>query len=168
MTAAEARERAYAAGVHVATDGCDLLLEARTPPPTHVLNMLAGHKGELIALLRNTGESWSAEDWQAFFDERAGIAQFDGGLSREDAEARAFACCVAEWLNRNPVSSATGRCPACGAPGRPDDPLVPFGTEPTGHTYLHHRCWSGWRVGRNSEAIAALAAMGIQEGSNHR
>ena len=159
---------AHAAGVHVATDGCDLLLEARTPPPTHVLNMLARHKGELIALLRKAGESWSAEDWQAFFGERAGIAQFDGGLSREDAEARAFACCVAEWLNRNSVHSATGQCLACGAPGQPHDPLVPFGTEPTSHAWLHHRCWSGWRLGRNSKAIAALATMGIQEGSDHR
>jgi len=138
------------------------------PPPTHVLNALAKHKGELIALLRKADDGRSAEDWQAFFDERAGIAQFDGGLSREDAEARAFACCVAEWLNRNPASSATGRCLACGAPGGPRDPLVPFGTEPTGHAWLHHTCWSGWRAGRKSEAIAALATMGIQEGSNGR
>ncbi len=166
MTAAEALRTAYAAGVRVATDGCDLLLEARTPPPTHVLNVLARHKGELIALLRKAGDGWSAEDWQAYFDERAGIVEFDGGLSREDAEARAFACCVAEWLNRNPVNSATGWCLACGAPGRPHDPLVPFGTEPTGHAYLHHRCWSGWHVGRKSAAIAALATTGIQKGSN--
>ena len=28
---------------------------------------------------------WDAEDWRAFFDERAGIAKHDGGLSRDDA-----------------------------------------------------------------------------------
>ena len=36
------------------------------------------------------------EDWQVFFDERAGIAEFDGGLPRAETEARAFACCMAE------------------------------------------------------------------------
>jgi hypothetical protein len=34
-----------------------------------------------------------ADDWQAFFDERAGITEFDGGLSRAEAEAQALACC---------------------------------------------------------------------------
>jgi hypothetical protein len=30
------------------------------------------------------------KDWQAHFDERAGIAEFDGGLSRVEAEAQAL------------------------------------------------------------------------------
>ena len=34
------------------------------------------------ALLRTGRDSWSGEDWRAFFDERAGIAEFDGGLPR--------------------------------------------------------------------------------------
>jgi hypothetical protein len=47
----------------------------------------------------------SAEDWQVFFGERAGIAEFDGELPRLDAETKAFECCVVEWQNRNPVCS---------------------------------------------------------------
>ena len=43
------------------------------------------------------------------------IPGFDGGLPRASAEARVFACCVAEWLNRNPVRSPPGRCLGCGA-----------------------------------------------------
>ncbi len=43
-----------------------------------------------------------AEDWRALFDERAGIAEHNGGLARADAERRAFECCVMEWLWRNP------------------------------------------------------------------
>ena len=66
------------------------------------------------ALLRTGRDSWSGEDWRAFFDERAGIAEFDGGLPRLEAEARAFTCCVAEWLNRNPVRSSSDRCLRCG------------------------------------------------------
>jgi hypothetical protein len=49
---------------------------------------------------------WSAEEWLVFFDERAGVAEFDGGLPRPQAEVHAFACCVAEWLNQHPVGSA--------------------------------------------------------------
>ncbi|MFM9859267.1 hypothetical protein RUR49_12385 [Pseudoxanthobacter sp. M-2] len=32
------------------------------------------------------GHAWDMEDWRAAFDERAGILEFDEGLSREDAE----------------------------------------------------------------------------------
>ena len=49
---------------------------------------------------------------------------------------------------------------------RPDhahDPLLPFGIEPTGHAWLHSRCWPAWHAGRKAEAVAALAAMGIAE-----
>jgi len=34
---------------------------------------------------------WSPADWQAFYDERAAVLEFDGGLSRAEAEARALA-----------------------------------------------------------------------------
>src|SRR5580658_2505030 len=33
-----------------------------------------------VAPLHTERESWSGEGWRAFFDERAGIAEFDGGL----------------------------------------------------------------------------------------
>lgn len=48
-----------------------------------------------------TDDDWSAEDWQVFFDERAGIAEFDGGLSRPGAEAQAQACCMEQQIIRN-------------------------------------------------------------------
>lgn len=95
------------------------------------------------------------------FDQRAAIAEFDGGLPRASAEARAFACCIAEWLNRNPVSSPPGRCLGCGGSEHAHDTLLPFGTEPTGHAWLHSRCWTTWHAGRKSEAIAVLSSIGI-------
>jgi hypothetical protein len=104
---------------------------------------------------------WSDEDWRAFFDERAGIAEFDGGLPREQAEVRAFTCCVAEWLNRNPVRSSPGSCLRCGKAELDHDPLLPFGTERTGHAWLHSRCWEAWFAARQVEAVAALEAMRI-------
>jgi hypothetical protein len=104
------------------------------------------------------GHSWSGDDWRAFFDERAGIAEFDGGLPREQAEARAFTCCVTEWLNRNPVRSSPESCLLCGEAEQGHDPLLPFGTESIGHAWLHSRCWSTWYAARQAEGVAALEA----------
>ena len=114
-----------------------------------------------MALLRSGCDGWSAEDWQVFFEERAGIAEFDGGLPRSEAEALAFACCIVEWLNRNFVRSPPGRCLACGNGHYAHDALLPHGIEPTGHAWLHSRCWPAWHAERKAGAVAALKAIGI-------
>jgi hypothetical protein len=89
-----------------------------------------------------------------FFDKRAGIAEFDGGLPRPRAEFQAFACCVTEWLNHNHVGSPPGRCLGCGETDRPHDPLLPYGVEPTGHAWLHSRR----RVTTTSAVLASSAS----------
>jgi hypothetical protein len=96
MSAAEALNDARAAGIRVGIDGDDLVLEAFAAPPPAMLDLLSRNKVGIVALLRPGDDGWSAEDWRAFFDERAGIAEFEGGLPRDRAEARAFACCLAE------------------------------------------------------------------------
>jgi hypothetical protein len=101
MSAADALRAARAAGIQLRIDGDDLMLEASASPPPAVIDLLSRHKAEVVALLRAAEDGWSAEDWQVFFDERAGIVEFDGGLPRSDAEAQAFACCVVEWLNND-------------------------------------------------------------------
>jgi hypothetical protein len=48
------------------------------------------------------GPEWDEEDWEAAFDERAAILEFDQGMSREDAEALAWRQIETErrkWLN---------------------------------------------------------------------
>ena len=35
------------------------------------------------------------------------------------------------------------------------------GIEPTGHAWLHSRCWSNWHAARETEARTALAKLGI-------
>jgi hypothetical protein len=162
MSAAEALNAARAAGIRVGVGGDDLVLEGVAAPPPAMLDLLSRNKAGILALLRPGDDGWSAEDWRAFFDERAGIAEFDGGLPRDRAEARAFACCVAEWLNRNPVSPALYRC-VNGAGDERHDPLLLFGTEMTGHAWLHSRCSSARRSARKADAIAALEAMGIEK-----
>jgi hypothetical protein len=168
VSAAEAIKAAQVAGIGLGIDGDALMLEAVTAPPPAVLGLLARHKAGIVALLRESEHGWSGEDWIAYFDERAGIAEFDGGLARNQAEACAFACCVVEWLNRNPVRSPPGRCLGCGGSEHAHDNLLPFGTEQTSHAWLHSRCWPAWHAARKAEAIAALAAMGIDQPRTHR
>jgi hypothetical protein len=128
-----------------------------------VLDALSRHKTEIVPLLRPGRDGWCAMDWQAFFEERAGIAEFDGGLRRDKAEIQAFGCCVVEWLNRNPVRSSYGRCIGCGNRAHAYDPLLPFGTETIGHAWLHSRCWPAWHGARKAEAVTALAGFGIDQ-----
>jgi hypothetical protein len=161
----EALKAARAAGLGLHVDGLDLVLEASAPPPAAVLDLLSRYRADVVALLRPGDDGWSAEDWRAYYDERAGIAELDGGLPRADAEARAFAYCISEWLSRNPVRSPPGKCLSCGQLEQAHDPLLPFGTEACGHAWLHHTCWSAWHAGRNTEAVGALGVMGIVERS---
>ena len=158
MSAAEAPRRPGAAGIELRFDGDDLALSAAAAPHAAVLDALSQHKAEIVALLRPGRDGWSAEDWQAYFDERAGIAEFDGGLSRAEAEAHAFECCVVEWLNRN--SGLLARPAAVSdavKSSNTHDQLLPYGTEPTGHAWLHSRCWAAWHANRKADAVAALS-----------
>ncbi len=104
MSAAEALKAARTAGIEIRLDDDDLVLEASSAPPAAVLDLLSRHKPGIAVLLRS-GRDGSAEDWQVFFDERAGIAEFDGDLSRTQAEAHAFACCIADWHGQTVLHS---------------------------------------------------------------
>ena len=119
MSAADALRAAQAAGVTVMFDGEGLVLEANAEPPQAVLDVLARHKLSILALLRPGQDGWTAEDWQARFDERAGFLEHDDGLSRAEAEVQSFECCIVEWLNQHPAPSAPGRCAWCGRPESP-------------------------------------------------
>ena len=74
---------AHAAGVALSVDHDDLVLDAPSEPPSVVLDLLRQHKAGVVTLLQRGLRvrycRWSAEDWQLFFNERAGIAEFDGG-----------------------------------------------------------------------------------------
>lgn len=165
MSAAAALRAAHDAGIGLHVDGVDLVLEASAPPPAAVLDLLSRHKADLIALLRSGDDGWSVEDWRALYDERAGIAEFDGGLVRPEAEALAFECCVVEWLNRTFERSPPGSCLACGGADSAHDALLPHGVDPPGHVWLHSRCWHSWHAGRRADAAIALKAMGIEDRS---
>ena len=96
MSATEALKMARAVGIHLGLDGDDLVLEASAPPPPAVLDLLSRNKADIVALLRPADDGWSAEDWQAFFDGRAGSVEHDGSENRETAEAEAFNHTISE------------------------------------------------------------------------
>lgn len=78
MSVFQALKLARAAGVRIGVDGDALTLDADAHPPPSVMDLLSRHKAQVLALLRPGSEGWSGEDWRALFDERAGIAEFDG------------------------------------------------------------------------------------------
>lgn len=158
---AGALSAARAVGVEISVDGNDLMLEARVPPPPNILELLSCHKPAILMRLRPGPDGWSAEDWQSFFDERSARAEYGNGLTRAMVEGRAFACCIAEWLNRNFEISPPARCLFCGDAEYPHDVLLPFGIDPSGRVWLHSRCWPTWHGRRKAQAVASLAAMGI-------
>lgn len=161
MSAVEALHLAQENGIRLGVAGADLILDAEREPAPAVLEAIRRHKEGIVALLGAARDEWTVEDWRAFFDERAGIAEFDGGQSRERAEAMAFECCVVEWMNRHPYRTDPGRWAACGDPDRAGHTVVPFGTERHGHAWLHPECRMEWHRERQEHATRALVAVGL-------
>ncbi len=159
MSAPQALRAARAAGMELGIEGDNLLLEAASEPPAATLEALSRHKAEIIELLRPGRDGWSAEDWRLYFEERAAVAEFDGGLPRDKAEVQALECCIVEWLNRNPATAAPGHCAWCGR--SESHAVLPYGTEPGKHAWLHRECWSEWQKMSRSQAHQALHRMGV-------
>jgi hypothetical protein len=140
-------------------------LKVRAPLrlPDKLVAELRLQKAEVMAFLQDRKAARTPEDWRALFEERAGIAEHDAGVSRTDAETRAYESCVIEWLWRHPPSaSGPERCAHCGQPlGEPGRDGVPFLTGDGGHIWLHDGCHGDWTAQRRGEAVTALARLGL-------
>ncbi len=121
--------------------------------------------GETLAGLATLAgaPAWDAADWREYFEERAAVGEFDHGLARPEAEARALEWCVARWLADNPppANEPENRCAHCVKPLADADAL-PFLNGAGGHVWMHGRCHAPWMKRRRSEAEAALAALGVK------
>lgn len=100
MTAAVALRRAHMSGIELnkGPEG-GIAWEADTRPPEAVLSALRKHKDEIAELLELSAP-WSPIDWIAHYTERAAIAEYDGGLTRQVAEDQAFVECVDEFVRQ--------------------------------------------------------------------
>src|SRR5215469_11686494 len=148
MSAADALRAAHAAGITVTLEGDDILLEAETEPPRALLETLERSKLAIVELLKPGPDGWCAADWDAYFDARLRLAASRNGCSPAQTAALAFECCVVEWLNRHPAPSGPGRCARCGEAESSSTIILPFGTEPGTHTWLHSECWHDWHDAR--------------------
>jgi len=154
MSAVSALQSATAAGVSVTVDGSDLVLSAPNGPPPELIDLFRRNKAEIITLLHPRG--WGADDWIAFYHERAGIAEYDGGASRAEAEARAFEACVTEWLTQHHEPTPPEECALCRKPNIETAVVVPFGTAKAGYAWLHADCWAEWYQAKRNAAIDDL------------
>jgi hypothetical protein len=143
-------------GVTLSKRGHEIVLEG---PDAVLTDALVGKLRAIKSQILRNLDAWDFADWQAFYDERAGITEFDGQALRLEAERHAHESCIVEWLNRHPAASVPGQCALCGQLDRSDHVVVPFGTDQ--HTWLHPECWPAWHEERQVQAIAALRAMGI-------
>jgi hypothetical protein len=139
---------------------------AKGPTPVKVTpagrRFEAGKPSTMAALPVESGKPkpWDAADYKALFDERAAIFEFDGGLTRSEAEMKAIEYCVTEWLNRHPTSSPAGYCSWCGKPESPGATIIPFGVGER-HIWLHPLCWPAWHRWRRADALASLRVFGF-------
>ncbi len=156
-------ERLEAAGCHASVADGRLKLSGQRPP-NDLLSETRNAGPNLVRFLRQRrciSSKWDADGWRTFFDERAGIAEFDHHLSRAEAEALAYESCIVVWLNRNPPSeNGPECCIQCNKPMEETEAL-PFLTGDGGHIWMHDHCHAAWMRRRQAEAAGALRRMGV-------
>jgi len=130
------------------------VLEARRDA---VGKMLAD-RAEAVRRRRNEVVEWSADDWAAFYDERAAIRQHDGRHTREDAERLALIDCIYEWQRLNcPPPGDPVQCWHCGKAASADT-LASLNCR-GGVFWIHPSCVGEYNSTRKAAAIEALRAI---------
>lgn len=86
-SAAELLQAISQAGGHVTADGGDLVLKATRPLPDDLLAEVKARKPEILVALQEITDQ--TEDLAEYFNERAAILEYDGGLPRAEAELEA-------------------------------------------------------------------------------
>ena len=131
-----------------------LKVRAPAPLPDELVADLRRHKAQIMALLLDRKAAWTPEDWRTFFDERAGAAKYERGVSQEVAEATAFEVCVVRWLDSHPPSQDDlDCCVQCGEQIAEFDD-IPCLTGDGGHVWIHGQCHPAWLEERRTQAGA--------------
>jgi hypothetical protein len=163
MTAVEALAQAEAAGVVVSLYGDRLKIGSRGEPPAAVIEALKAAKPQLIILLTPDASGANGIDyWHVFNDRLADRTAH--GVEPELARLEAFDRALSEWLKRSfdliDATTDTNRCAHCAKAG--DDALLPIGPNAHGwHAWIHNQCHEPWRKARQTKALAALSAYGL-------
>ncbi len=129
----------------------------------HWLPAIRQEKEAILAMLRADQRFADQGQWRAYFDATVAASRTKAGMSGERAARNAYACCIAEWLDRTFEGSAEGLCALLGDCRHPHSRLVPYGLEETGYVWLHPECRPLWAARRKLEAVSALAAAGVTD-----
>jgi hypothetical protein len=134
----------------------------RTCPTLH---RLVGHLSDAQAaevIARELARpGWSARDWQAFFDERAAIAEHDQALGRHQAERAAYVQCIHRFLVRHPPGYRPDlQCLHCGDMVIKAE-SVPIVCPDNLQRWVHKRCAVDYRLRRIEDARVCLERLGI-------
>lgn len=161
MSAAQALKAARDAGIRIGVDGDALTLDADAAPDAAVLDLLSRHKAGVIALLRTGNDGWSGKTGgRCSTNGRQSPSLMAGCRARQPRPAPSPAASP-NGSTAIRCAQPPARCLGCGVSDHAHNALLPFGTEPTGHAWLHSRCWDAWHASRTTEAVAALSTLGI-------
>lgn len=113
--------------------------------------------GQIVAKSKLPPANLVPEDWRDFFEERAAILEFDGGLSHEKADRLAYESCVVGLANTMPTKYPQDRCSACGTHLGPQQglPLGDHAIVCDSACHTQHRCQ------QREQAEQQLAGWGI-------
>ena len=137
-------------GATVWPSGERLILRAgRAAIPAALVRRVRESKCDLLAILATAHDNPSPAEEQG----RVAVA------APEISGDRSLEAGVIEWLNQHPCPSPAGRCAWCGALETAGAVVVPFGTEPGTHTWLHAECWPAWQQARRAQAQALSATV---------
>lgn len=104
---------------------CKSLLSAVSEPdqPDTLPDTVAATPLGQVAASKLPPANLNGEDWRSFYEERAAILEFDGGLSREQAERLAYGAAVVGVENAMGTDHPQDTCAACASPLPPSSGL---------------------------------------------
>lgn len=158
-------------GVTIEAQGTQLILDGPIEALTdEAINQLRAAKSQLLQLLDPIAgcSRWNPEEWQAYFDERAAIQEFDGGHSPKEAERLALEDTITQWLRLAPppVPNSSDACIHCGRSEQPGNSLFSL-LVGGNHLHVHDWCWTAWIGARRNNAREALSNIGIRIDQGH-
>jgi hypothetical protein len=113
-------------------------VKAAAALPPDVVEELKRYKAEILRLLHRESGAWPGEDWQAYFDERAGILDTTEATRVRKRRPWPWRPASPSGSTSIPVCSDPCWCFVCGRPDELGEALVPFGASSNGAAWLHH------------------------------
>ena len=135
------------AGGRVLVDGDRVRVKASTPLSVTLVAEMRAVKADIVRLFQSR--------WVDRYEERAAILEFDAGLTRAEAEARAWEFMLVEWQDENPPKSLGPD--ACAQCGQGEGVLLPL----LAGCWVHDRCHGALLDERRRIAAKALVDSGV-------